>query len=906
MRSVFLLGSATVCALTLYCLPALAGPNQLVSSVDPTAGPPISANGSSWLPLMSPDGRLVLFTSTANNLLTQVVNQPYPEFFPARMNMFLRDRSAATTTLVSVSTNGTEGANEDCFPAGLSPEGRYAFFMSGANNLVAGDTNQASDVFVRDLLNQTTALVSISTNGECGNGESHSAVISTNRRYVAFVSTASNLAPNDTNRIADVFVRDLELNLTTLASAGARSTNHSLSHGGSWSPVLSADGRYVAFQSTATNLVPGVGTINELYLRDLEAGQTHWVSVAASNHIYTRFFATTSIAFGPALSHDGRYVAYGVSRPTPAHTPALVLRYDRETGLTDLVHTNGAVPLSPYDDLCTVAISADGQRLALLANTNGTTGDTTCVVAWDAATQGYALVSGTPEGLVPAGTFCNPPVMDPSGRYVAFLSSASNLSTNALSGENHLYLRDIESNLTIALSADGNGASALDVAVVAPEMSGDARFVAFEANDNHLVPGDHNGESDIFVRDLATGAVELLTARHPDLLSATPNGASSMTSFSASSDGRFIAFASDGANLVSNDQNRTRDVFVRDLGANTNRLVSVATNGFSGDATSFEPVISGDGRWVAFTSASTNLVTVGDSNRATDVFVRDLVTGTTMLASFDSTGNRAGNGASWAPVLSADGKRLLFRSRATNLAPGSYGVNTENVFLRDLESGTTVGLSRNGCTAQAITPSGALVCFVGLLSPGSAYLYVWDSAAGAFVYTNSTWGIVSAAISPDGNRIAWTKPDQLAVFDRAANSSNLVTVLTSSARPNPRFSANNRFLVYGKSPAGTNQLYLYDCASGAEVLVTHAHNSATAPANALSDSADVSPDGRFLVYRSAASDLVPGDANGVPDIFLFDRQTGENTLLSKNRSGSFANNRSLAPVFSADGQSVLF
>ena len=200
---------------------AIGGPLQLVSTLD--QAPAAGGGGDSWAPIISADGRYVLFASTANNLVLTSNTNPIPALFPARLNVFLRDRTSGTTTLISVHLSGTGGGNGDSWPSALSTSARYALFESSAGNLVPGDTNGVADVFVRDLAANTTALVSASTNGGNANGASRSSVITPDGHYVAFVSEASNLVPGDTNRIPDVFVRDMQAGTTTLASVGARS-----------------------------------------------------------------------------------------------------------------------------------------------------------------------------------------------------------------------------------------------------------------------------------------------------------------------------------------------------------------------------------------------------------------------------------------------------------------------------------------------------------------------------------------------------------------------------------------------------------------------------------------------------------------------------------------------------------
>jgi Tol biopolymer transport system component len=376
---------------------------------------------------------------------------------------------------------------------------------------------------------------------------------------------------------------------------------------------------------------------------------------------------------------------------------------------------------------------------------------------------------------------------------------------------------------------------------------------------------------------------------------------------SASADGRYIAYASEADNLVPGDTNGFRDVFVRDLASGTNLLVSADPNGVSGNGISTEPAISGDGRFIAFTSSATNLV-AGDMNKVTDVFVRDLLTDTTVLASLKSNGSGPGNKASYSPVLSADGRWLLFRSQATDLASGTF-TGTENLFLRDLQSGTnraltTVTLSPAG--AAAMTPDGRFVAFVGGI-PGvsTAYFYVWDSTLNARVFTNTTTGIANVTISPDGSRLAYSTATELRLVDLAAPANWLVSSLASASRPLPRFSANGNWLGYSRYVAPWHQTFLYDVQGRTEQLVSHALNS-SAGGGGNSDSPDLSPDGRFVSFRTLATNVVTG-ANGITrQIVLFDRQTGSNTLVSASRfTGGPGDDHSMRASFSTDGQTLL-
>ena len=165
-------------------------------------------NGDSVAPWISADGRFVLFSSSASDLVPDDNNQ-------LGVDVFLRDRASNTTVLVSANFSGAGGGNGNSLAGQVSTNGRYAVFQSDASDLLPGDTNGVSDIFVRDLQTGSNILVSVAADGSWGNGVSTDPVMTPDGRYVAFVSAATNLVAGDTNGIADVFVRDLVNGTTT-------------------------------------------------------------------------------------------------------------------------------------------------------------------------------------------------------------------------------------------------------------------------------------------------------------------------------------------------------------------------------------------------------------------------------------------------------------------------------------------------------------------------------------------------------------------------------------------------------------------------------------------------------------------------------------------------------------------
>ena len=504
--------------------------------------------------------------------------------FPAALRRIERVHEPPTV-LVSVNTAGTAGGNY--FDPVVSANGRFVAFVSFASDLVTNDTNDTNatlDIFVRDLKTGTTSLVSVNSAGTgSGNRASDLPAISADGRFVAFRSAASDLVANDTNRTFDVFVRDLKTGTTTLVSVNSAGTGSGNESSGSAiargeeiaaPPVISADGRFVAFVSFARDLVDNDtnGNQSDVFVRDLKTGTTTLVSV---NSAGTGSGGGTSYA--PVISADGRFVAF----------------------------------LSNAADL----VAADDSNV------------TFDVFVRDLKTRTTTLASVNSAGTRSGGGTA--PVISADGRFVAFLSDASDLVANDINGAfTDVFVRDLRTGTTTLVSVNKAGTSSWAADSSAAAMSADGRFVTFVSDASDLVTIDTNRRQDVFVRDLQTGTTTLVS------VNSVGTGSGDSLSFgpAISPDGRFVAFVSSASDLVTNDSNRTFDVFLRDLKTATTTLVSVNSAGIGGDRASgllpagdafliAVPAISADRRFVAFVSLASDLV-ANDTNGATDVFVR--------------------------------------------------------------------------------------------------------------------------------------------------------------------------------------------------------------------------------------------------------------------------------------------
>ncbi len=252
------------------------------------------ANSHSYgTPSISSDGRFVAFGSSASNLVANDTNN--------RRDVFVRDRQAGTTERVSVDSLGMQ-ANERSFDPSISADGRFVAFFSPASNLVPNDTNGWYDVFVHDQQTGTTELVSVDSSGNQGNSLSQFPSISADGRFVAFHAYASNLVPNDTNRKLDVFVHDRQTGTTERVSVNSSGNQ---AYGFSHTASISADGRFVAFESRASGLVENDTKGNyDVFVHERQTGTTQRVSVDSLGN------QGNWDSYNPSISADGRFVAF--------------------------------------------------------------------------------------------------------------------------------------------------------------------------------------------------------------------------------------------------------------------------------------------------------------------------------------------------------------------------------------------------------------------------------------------------------------------------------------------------------------------------------------------------------------------------------------------------------------------
>lgn len=356
-----------------------------------------------------------------------------------------------------------------------------------------------------------------------------------------------------------------------------------------------------------------------------------------------------------------------------------------------------------------------------------------------------------------------------------------------------------------------------------------------------------------------------------------------------SADGRFFAFSSFASNLVAGDTNLRQDVFVHDRLLHITRLASVSSTGVQGNLDSSEPSLSDDGNLVAFWSASTTLVP-GAAGQFGGIFVRDVAAGATTRENY-APGGVEPNQVCNNHALSGDGQRLLFLSIASNLAPGDT-LGKRDVFVRDRVSGAV--------TCVSVTPSG---------QPGNDHSETATiSRNGRFVVFQS---FASDLVPGDTNG-----RDDLFVRDLSTGVTELITqdIVTPSylSFGTGVASDDGRYIAFSSSASslvigdwnGAHDVFLRDRFLGLTTLISATTSGAAG--DGASTYPVISADGGVVVYQSVASNLAPNDQNGQSDVFIWDRSTGVNRMVTVNPDGTSATGLSSNPDLSADGRVVAF
>ncbi|GBD25730.1 Protein TolB [bacterium HR30] len=387
-----------------------------------------------------------------------------------------------------------------------------------------------------------------------------------------------------------------------------------------------------------------------------------------------------------------------------------------------------------------------------------------------------------------------PGVLTDDGSIAVFGSAANNLVTGDFNRTPDLFLFDRNSRRTSILTLANDGLGGGTVPDLPPAVSPEGRWIAFASQSDDFVANDRNEASDVFVLDRESGTITAMTLTRLGATEVrTANGPSAGPAIST--DGCIVAFFSDASNLVERDRNEARDVFVRDRCNDTIERVSVASNGAEANGPSQIELatlaLSGDGRFVAFSSRATNLD--GDTGRRSQIFVRDRFLGTTRLVSRSPTGDIA-NAPSVSPSLDREGRFLVFQSAATNLSPDDVWPG-EDVFVVDLTDGELHLISRPSAGGEAdgdsyapsISADGSRIVFLSRarLSPVDT-----DTRVDAYITANPMFGKPPGGLTPTPETPPSPTPSSTATLSPSATLEPTATVtptptFTETATPPP-------------------------------------------------------------------------------------------------------------------------
>lgn len=920
------------------------------------------ANGGSFNPAISGNGQFIAFLSLATNLVPGQIdtNQSYDVFLFDRLSGItqLVSRAAGTTTTTSSHGSGNyQGSPE------ISTDGRWIAYDGFSTDLVPGqtDTNNSWDVFLFDQLTGITHLVSkaAGTSSTTGNHYSQRPALSSDGQILTFQSLSTNLVDGqvDTNQDIDIFVFDLRSGITQLVSraTGTTTTTANQSSHSYIKSGISADGQWITFSSHATNLITGqidTNRTSDIFLFNRLSGITELVS----HHAGAINSTCDGFSFYSSLSSDGSWVVFQssgsnlVSNQMNARIGDYgdIFLYNRLSGVTQLVsRAAGTSTTTGNRQSRSPEISANGQWVVFQSfATNLVPGQATSITYNPGATFVYDRVTETTKlaGLDSASTpttgngYSREPAISADGNWIAFDSTATNLIEGITDIPNpDVFLVDrntmtptlVTRHFPGAASQTGLGKSTLDfmwrprlfeltrwTSENRQSMSSDGRYIVFSSDAPNLVPGQIRTSYysyNIFVRDQVTQTTTLVS-RADGTTVTEGNEYSNVPAISA--DGRWIVYTSLATNLVPGqiDVNQKPDIFLYDRFTGITEIVSreAGTTATAGNSDSRTPAISADGRFIVYSSQSVNLVPdfIDQTPENDDIFVYDRLTRTTELVSRAAgTTATTGNGASFSPAISDDGKFIVFQSQATDLVSGQTTVNAgqSDIFVVDRETKTTTLVSRAAGTTTTtgnnwsrlpkISATGQFITFISIatnLVPsqtdtnGGSDVFVFDQASGFVqlvsraVGTSTSTGngySLNPAISGDGNFIAY---------------SSLATNLVSNQ----------------SDTNGELDVFVFNRVSGTTQLVSRMTGKDQTTGNAASTTPMLGANGQLIAFESVATNLAPGqtDVNGTSDVFVFDQPSGQIQLVSRTVDSPFMTGRrhSDLPQISQNGQHIVF
>ncbi len=805
--------------------------------------------------------------------------------------------STFSTSYIDLPEGALPGGNSGFDRSSLSGNGRYLAFTSDLNSMAPGANPDYANVYRKDRQTGAVELASRTT-GAGGTGPAAHSVrprISGNGNIVAFLTDGA-LDPADLDGKYDVYVRDLTSKVTTLATPGTTEEIDDFD--------LSANGLFVVFP-TEEKLIPAndPNAESDIYRRNLLSGVMELVSRKNASPD-----AGTASSFSPSVSGDGRWITFAsdedlltaVFNDGNGGSTDVFVR-DMNTPTNYLVSSSQGVPSTGANggsrgpSIAGTPVNAADVRVAYSSEATDLSGDDTSTafsVYQGRATDSNSILISRQSGVAGANanSRAHGPEMSDDGQLVLFSTDATNLTPNA--DYYGAYLRNLNDNTTSLRSNSTEYAIAADI-------SGDGSRVAWTESGG-FTPDSDRASDGVFTRPAAGGAAEF-TSRPPGSARVLLPGAANVVPGSGaraiSADGRYVVFAATSDRMPGGTGLR-QQAYRRDLQTGEIELASRETgNGAPSEFGATNVSISADGSRVSFTAYSP--LSPEDADNENDIYMRDFANDTTTLASrADGALGAVADQDAIDSMLSGDGKRVVFSTKATNLGvPGGY----EQIYVRDFGSNQTILVSRDagadpGVHGNADSRNARI--------NGDGTVVVFESTA-----TN---------LDPADN----VNNRDIYVREIAANETTLVSRLEGLAgatTPGPKYypaiSADGKVVAFqatdqtlapeaGPWPVGAEQIVSRVLATGANSLVSRAPGGA--PAETRAEHASVNGDGSVIAFESSASNLKPG-LGGDDRSSVFARQTATGELSGPPAFGQFSNNQgSFAPSISDNGQCLAF
>ncbi len=905
-----------------------------MSLVSHAAGDPLrsSSPGFSQVKAISNSGG-VLFDSTAPHLIAG-------ETAGYIANTFLHYPATGNNLLISREAETSTRSNGECRGRALDQSNQFAVIACTGTNLQAGvtDTNAQHDLYlyrpgVGDNRLITHAAGSMSTAADVGvdafNGQ---VIVTAFGHYVAFTSAASNMVAgqSDSNNAADVFLYEVATGTLKLVShiAGNLATS-----GAGGATLVAIDGNHVIFNSSNPNHVVG-GTdtngVSDVFSYEIATGAITLISHAAG--------ANLTAASGQSIAARGDWTSNVVFETTagnlnPAFTGALtkdVVLWQRDSNTFRLIsrastganaRANAAAQVAA-SNLTNSRIVFETSATNVVANYFAALTNASNLYVFDfnsGSNQMITHLNGQPSTGSARAVEPTSVRLSWDGETVVLASPAGDLSPgsdgNAMQ-DIYAYNHPANSSTLISKSAFARASSA-DKVTTPIDISADGRYVLQTSSATNLGFDqiESNNDSDVFVFDADSGVQSLISFAIEgfEVLPNVPgNGAS--TAKAISRDGAYVLFSSAATNLVAlqNDTNAAIDVFLKDRVSGGLSLVSHASNStiVAASAVSTPVAVSANSQYVLYDSNANNLVaSISDTNNQSDVFLYDRTTLASVLVSKTSGAATSANDRSQAIALSADGRYVLYQSRATNLIAGFVNLNgaADDVWLYDRTTATSRLISRE---------------------VGSA---VRGANAGANPFGFSDDGDRVLFVSPGGNMIAGgvsTGLNNVFVHQVSTTTTRLVshgasaeTDIPSGASTPIAISGDGSTVLFGShattlvngfvdnnGPSATD-VFLYNTATRVNTLFSRSHTGATQGSNREWRDPRLNADGSRIVFATLASDVINGVNSGAfsQQVYQYDR-AGASISLVSHRDGAVleANNSSSNPVISSGGDRVAF